>query len=108
MVVRRTAGQPELSSNLGEIKEMGSASPVSQEPHLHIKGAPNKHKPEITAGHSTHQAKESAMSYKMLLNRFSRTVSVMDLRIDVVEERRRKAERYSRRNKTCGRVAVFV
>lgn len=48
------------------------------------------------------------MSFKMLLNRFSRTVSVMDLRIDVVEERRRKAERFARRNKTCGRVAVFV
>lgn len=48
------------------------------------------------------------MSYKMLLNRFSRTVSVMDLRIDVVEERRRKAERYSRRNKTCGKRSVFA
>lgn len=48
------------------------------------------------------------MSYKMLLNRFSRTVSVMDLRIDVVEERRRKAERYSRRNKTCGKTAVYI
>lgn len=65
-------------------------------------------KPEISTGHSTHQAKESAMSYKMLLNRFSRTVSVMDLRIDVVEERRRKAERYSRRNKTCGKRSVFA
>lgn len=48
------------------------------------------------------------MTFRMILSRFNRTVSVMDLRIDVVEERRRKAEGYSRRNKTCGTVAVFV
>lgn len=48
------------------------------------------------------------MSFKMTLNRFSRTVSVMDLRIDVVEERRRKAERFARRNKTCGKRSMFA
>ena len=38
-------------------------------------------------------------SYKMLLNRFVRTVYVMDLRPDA-ETRRLRCERYARKNRT--------
>lgn len=49
---------------------------------------------------------ESRSQIKRRLCRFSRTVSVMDNRPDS-ETRKLRAERFAKRNKTCGKRAVF-
>ena len=46
------------------------------------------------------------MSFKFILSRIPRTVSVMDLRSDL-ETRKARCEKYARKNKTCGNVASF-
>ncbi len=46
------------------------------------------------------------MSFKFILSRIPRTVSVMDLRDDL-ETRKARCEKYARKNKTCGKVASF-
>ena len=46
-------------------------------------------------------------SYRFRLSRFTRTISVLDLR-DPLEMRRARAARYAKRNKTEGRKAVFL
>lgn len=46
-------------------------------------------------------------SFKRRINRFTRTVSIMDLR-DPFETRKARAQRYARKNKTEGRKAVFL
>lgn len=48
-----------------------------------------------------------AMSYEMVLTRFTKTASVMDLRRDVVEIRRENCRRYEKWRKTNGKRAVF-
>lgn len=46
-------------------------------------------------------------SYRQRLNQYVRSYVVMDLR-DPIETRLARAERYARKNKTCGRRAVFA
>lgn len=51
------------------------------------------------------------MNLRVLWNRFTRTVYVMDLRADGLTQRladiRRRAARYAVLHHTCGRVAAF-
>lgn len=47
------------------------------------------------------------MTTKLRFNQFTRTASVMDLRPEITT-RRYRCERHARRNKTCGKRAVFV
>ena len=46
-------------------------------------------------------------SYRQRLRQFARSYVVMDLR-DSIETRKARAERYARKNKTCGKRAVFM
>lgn len=46
------------------------------------------------------------MSYKMRLSRFFKSYVTLDLRSDD-ETRRARCERFAKRNKTCGKPAVF-
>lgn len=46
-------------------------------------------------------------SFRMILNRFTRTVYVMDLTKTVIDERREMCERHERRYKTVGKRSVF-
>lgn len=50
--------------------------------------------------------KQEQDNYRRRLARFTRTASIMDHR-DPVDTRKARAERYARRNKTCGKRAVF-
>lgn len=45
-------------------------------------------------------------SFKFRLSRFTSSRCTMDLR-DPLETRKARAERYARKNKTCGKKAVF-
>ncbi len=46
------------------------------------------------------------MSYKFILSRIPRTVSVMDLRDDL-ETRKARCDKFALKNRTCGKVASF-
>lgn len=46
-------------------------------------------------------------SFRMILNRFTRTVYTMDLTKTVIDERREMCERHERRYKTVGKRSVF-
>ncbi|URA06951.1 hypothetical protein Pfeifenkraut_BL30054 [Xanthomonas phage Pfeifenkraut] len=46
-------------------------------------------------------------SFKMRLNRFFRSYVTLDLRTEE-ETRKARCEKFARKNKTCGKRAVFV
>jgi hypothetical protein len=56
---------------------------------------------------ATNKGAADMPSFKFLLNKFCRTVSVLDMRPDE-ETRKARCEKYARKNKTCGKRANFA